>query len=145
MCAYLGPNDIYTLPKKIELFLETYPACAEIAQLEDGHLPIHVICNGPSRDVCLVPFLEANPFSVLTPTPLGETPLELACNSPGSSRKPNGNTGLLQAKQDEVVRLLRDTIRSAGEEAGLPDLVASTICSFALPQIHVPTEDEMTW
>ena len=70
MCAYLGPNDIYTLPKKIELFLETYPACAEIAQLEDGHLPIHVICNGPSRDVCLVPFLEANPFSVLTPTPL---------------------------------------------------------------------------
>lgn len=48
-------------------------------------------------------------------------------------------------KQDKAVRLVRDAIQSKLQDGGLPDLVASVVCSFALPMIRDPIENEMTW
>lgn len=53
--------------------------------------------------------------------------------------------GALAHKQGKVVRLMRDTIQSEAEEFCFPDLVVLTICSFVLPKILIPIEDELTW
>lgn len=53
---------------------------------------------------------------------------------------------LLEEKQDEAVHRIRDTIQYLGGERGLPEPgVVSNICSFTLPRIRSPVEDEIAW
>lgn len=54
------------------------------------------------------------------------------------ANNPVETRGILTRKQDEVVRLIRDAIRSKSEEIGLSDLVVSRVCSFVLPEDFAP-------
>lgn len=135
-----------------ELMLERYPAATSVAD-NDGMLPVHrMVHRGMDTnlvrifsglDSALVPILlEANLFSVLQTTRRGLTPLQIAsCRADN----PIATRNLLMQKQDEAVRLIRDAIVAESEEIGLPDSVVLTICSFMLPKILNPIEEELKW
>jgi hypothetical protein len=68
--------------------------------------------------------LDADLLSVLKLSGTGLTPLEpfklrLPCRQPSATRI------LLEQKQDEAVRLVRDTIQAEALGCGMPDLVVS--------------------
>lgn len=126
----------------VHLLLERHPEATGMFN-EDGRLPIHLVCLGYRQyplDLYRL-LLDFDLFSVLK-TSRGQTPLELISRShePGTEV-----WAFLAQRQDEAVRLMRDTLLGFGEERGLPDLVVSTVCSFVLPRILSPTRDEITW
>ena len=111
-------------------------AAASVAD-NDGVLPAHV-AERCGCDCDLVHLLvEANPFAVIKTTDEGKTPLQMASRAE--------TRDLLVRRQDEALRLIRDTIVSETEDVGLPEVVVSMICSFALPKIMLPIEDELKW
>ena len=134
-----------TLPMDaFELMLDRYPAAASVTD-NNGMLPLHAAVDGTADSDLVRILLEANPLSVLKTTRRGLTPLQIVASLENYGYDQMETRDLLVRKQDETVRLIRDTILSEAEEVGLPDLVVSTICSFILPKILNPIEDELKW
>lgn len=134
--AYYGKTSLETF----QLVLETFPAGAGIFN-SYGRLPLHFACRDSRFSAIIGRLLEIVPFSVLSMYTNNDVvwfPYKIA----SSAAQPAEVLELLARKQDEAVRLVRDGVRDA---SGLPDLVVSTICSFALPKIFSPIEGEMTW
>lgn len=146
-------------PETLNLLLETSPAGVVLADIQgvlrftwhalllDVGILVGVSDMSSACIEVIARLLEADCFlcySILRTTSEGLTPFELVATS---RQDPLPNAMLLDRlarEQDEAVRFFRDII-CAGARDLLPDLVVSTICSFALPRIVNAHDNEMDW
>lgn len=128
----------------LRLFLDEYPEGVNVVN-DAGMLPLHLACSHPFGDnferICLL--LDVDPWTVLQPNGDGKTPLQLSFDGWMHTRQSFPTRKLLLEKQDEAVRLLRESLEPTIEHCRLPDLVVAEIWAFVFPTLRRPSQEEM--